>query len=146
MSTPIDEGPLPAWLDRLIAVAIVGTAVLCVVVLAGVHPDLRGHGTHEQLGLDPCGWPSQYGIPCPTCGVTTAACHLVHLSPWQSVRTQPFGFALAVSGMALGGLALWALVRGRSLMARMVAIPYGTLLGWGMILLLLSWLYVYLTW
>ena len=78
---------------------------LFVFALSLVPPDPRGFGTHELLGMEPCGWADSGGIPCPTCGVTTAACHLVHLSPIKAVATHPFGAALAGFGIWLAGIA-----------------------------------------
>ena len=87
----IDDSPVGPWTDRLIAVVFVVTAVGFVVLLSAVNPDPRGYGTHEMLGLAACSWPEELGMPCPTCGVTTAAAHLVHLSPWRAFVVQPFG-------------------------------------------------------
>jgi len=138
---PVGEGPAPAWLDRAVACAVVAAAIGIVLALAGVEPDPRGLGTHEQLGMRPCGWPERFGMPCPTCGVTTAACHLVHLSPWQALRVQPFGAVLAALGLWVMVLAAHDLVRGRSFLARAYAVnPARWILG-GLALLLLSWWY-----
>ncbi|NBO19844.1 MAG: DUF2752 domain-containing protein, partial [Proteobacteria bacterium] len=40
-------------------------------------PDARGLGTHEQLGLPPCGFYLWYGLPCPSCGMTTSWPHFL---------------------------------------------------------------------
>jgi sugar phosphate permease len=53
-------------------------------------------GTHEALGLSPCGWIAGFGIPCPTCGMTTSFSLAVRGSLWASFRVQPMGCALAV--------------------------------------------------
>ncbi len=132
--------------DRFVALVAIAITVLIVWLLLGVDPDARGHGTHEQLGMARCAWPSQYGIPCPTCGCTTAAAHLVHLSPWRAFVTQPFGALLALLGIAFGGLALHSLVRGRSLVERISMWPYPKMLLIGVAVFLLSWLYKWLTW
>ncbi len=141
----LDARPLHPWLDRLFALVVLGTGLFIVVVLALVPPDPRGYGTHELLGMEPCSWPaSGDGLPCPTCGVTTAACHLVHLQPIKAVTTHPFGAFLAGAGIWLMVLAAISLVRRRSFVEKLARLPYGTLLTWALVLLVGSWLYKYL--
>ena len=41
-------------------------------------PDPRGYGTHQSLGLPPCTFRMLFGIPCPSCGMTTSFSHLMH--------------------------------------------------------------------
>jgi hypothetical protein len=142
---PVADGPVRPAIDRLIAATTVAAGVAGVALLWPVHPDARGYNTHVQLGMAPCGWPQQYGIPCPTCGVTTAACHVVHGHWLQAVITQPFGAALAIAGLASSVFCLWSLLRGRSVMDVVGRAPYARLVLGGALLLLLSWLYKYLT-
>ncbi|MBI5850320.1 MAG: DUF2752 domain-containing protein [Planctomycetes bacterium] len=115
-------------------------------MLAGIEPDPRGHGTHEQLGLPPCGWPARYGKPCPTCGVTTAASLVVHLSPFRALWTQPFGAATALAGLVLAAFALRALVMKESLVARIALWPLGTLTIVSIAIFLLGWGWTWLRW
>ncbi len=143
---PIAEGPVAAWLDRTIAGAVALAASLCVGALAPLQPDARGHGTHEQLGWDACGWPIQYGIPCPTCGCTTAACLLVHGRVFAALAAQPFGAVLAAFGLVLGVHGALCLLRGRSFVDLLVRLPFWRLLGGAFVLMLLAWGYKYLMW
>ncbi|WP_428389839.1 DUF2752 domain-containing protein [Mucisphaera sp.] len=62
-----------------------------------MEPDARGIGTHEQLGVEACGWASRLDFPCPTCGVTTAASLAANGQLFSSLMTQPFGFLLALA-------------------------------------------------
>lgn len=117
-----------------------------VVLLLGVDPDARGFGTHEQLGMASCSWPELHGIPCPTCGCTTAAAHLVHLSPWRALTEQPFGAAFALGGLWLAVIALHSLIRGRSFVERISLWPYARIFVGGAVLLFLAWGYKCLTW
>lgn len=126
------------------AVLVLVTGASLVFALSRVPPDPRGFGTHVLLGMEPCSWAGG-GLPCPTCGVTTAACHLVHLSPFKAVATQPFGAALAGFGLWLMVLAGISLGRRRSFVEKLARLPYATLLIWGLLLLAGSWLYKYLT-
>ena len=132
-------------MDRAFALLVVATAGAFVYLLVGLEPDGRGHGTHEQLGMMRCAWPEMHQIPCPTCGVTTAATHLVHLQPIQAIVVQPFGAVLAGSGLWLGAYCLLCLVLGASVFDRLVRVHYARLLLIGIGLLLGSWLYCYLT-
>jgi hypothetical protein len=141
---PLCSGPVAPWLDRLICITTVGTAVGVVWFLARVSPDVRGHGTHEQLGLPPCGWARQ-GYPCPTCGATTAACLVVHGRLFSALHAHPFGAVVAVSGLLAALFALLCLLRRRSFLDVVSRVPYGLLFLLGTALLLGSWLYKYLT-
>ncbi len=138
---PLTDGPRSPWLDRAIAIAIAGAAVAVTVMLLRVEPDPRGHGTHEALGMSPCSWPRTHGMPCPTCGATTAACLLVHGRPFAAIATQPFGAAIAAFGLWLGGIALYCLLRGRSFLDVYVQLPRTKLLLGFTVLGLLAWAY-----
>lgn len=141
---PLEQGPMPAWLDRLVAVGLVATATLCTWQLASVSPDPRGYDTHVQLGMVPCSWPVLYGIPCPTCGATTAACLLVHGQPLRAIYTQPFGATVAAVGLLAGGFALFCLLRRRSLFDVIARLYWGRITLGTIALLLAAWLYKYL--
>ncbi len=143
---PIQDSPARPLVDRVIALAVLGTAIPLVWLLASVAPDARGHGTHEGLGMEPCGWPMQYGIPCPTCGVTTSACLMVHGSPIQSIVTQPFGAYLTLIGLWSALIAAFCLAKKRSYLAWIGFLPYGMVVVVGVVLLLLSWAYLWMTW
>lgn len=134
------------WLDRLVAGAIAVAAAALTILLARAVPDARGHGTHEQLGLPICGWPLHYGVPCPTCGCTTAACQLVHGDLVGAFVTQPFGAALMVAALLAGLHAAACLVRGRSFVDALVRLPFWRLIAGAFVLLLVAWGYKWLAW
>ena len=142
---PVAESPVSPLADRLVSIVVLLCAGAFVYFLLQVEPDPRGHGTHEQLGMAPCGWAVSYGRPCPTCGVTTAASHLVRLQLFQAVKTQPFGAALGAFGLWLGGVAFWCMARRKSFLDFLLRLPQIRILIWGVVLLLLSWTYVDLT-
>lgn len=129
------------WLDRTIALLIVGSAIAVTALLLRAVPDPKGYDTHTQLGLSPCSWPMTHGMPCPTCGATTAACLLVHGRPLAAIATQPFGAAAAVAGLAFAGIAAWCLLRARSFLDVYRQLPRAQLLLAAIVLLLLSWWY-----
>lgn len=143
---PLAEGPIAPWADRAFAAVVAVAASVCFGALVRIQPDPRGHGTHEQLGLDVCGWPIVYGIPCPTCGCTTAACLLVHGRILDAFVTQPFGAAVAAVGLLVGVHATLCLLRGRSFADLVVRWPFWRFVGGGFLLLLASWAYTWWTW
>lgn len=141
----VHDGPTRPAVDRACALlTLIGVASL-VVLLARVAPDQRGYATHEALGMAPCGWPRLYGKPCPTCGVTTAACWLVHGNPLQALVTQPFGALGMATALWLGGFALWCLARGRSFLQPLVLLPVARVLLGIVLVFLLGWLWKYET-
>lgn len=71
--------------------------VVMLFVIAGlVEPDVRGHGTHQQLGLPECFVLQLTGWKCPQCGMTTSFAHIVRGQVFQAWRTHPCGPILAV--------------------------------------------------
>ncbi len=142
----VREGSVHPAIDRVVAAAILLITAVIVGLLLTLQPDPRGIGTHEQLGMEPCGWAQgPNGIPCPTCGVTTAACQLVHLHPIDAVVTQPFGASVALAGLVLAGAAAFCLGRQKSFLDLIAWLPYGTIAVGFTVLLLVSWLYKYWT-
>jgi len=104
-------------------------------------PSPTGTGTHCQLGLPPCGMLETTGLPCPTCGMTTAFSLAAHGRFVEALATQPFGFTmfLLVAGGA-GGLAV-ALATRQSVLPLVTPgrVVFGGLAL--MLLLLASWTY-----
>lgn len=77
-------------------------------------PASAGFGTHQALGLPPCSWPSRFGLPCPSCGMTTAFAYAAKGDLLASFAAQPMGCVLAIlTGMVLVG-SLWTLATGRT--------------------------------
>lgn len=84
-------------LGRFVCVVV---ALMCVAVLAtaaSVRPDPRGYGTHERLGLRPCGFQLMFNLPCPSCGSTTSFAHFVRGEFGNSARTNPAAMLLAAT-------------------------------------------------
>jgi len=139
-----DDTVVPWIVDRAMVALVLAVGGWLIYALVQVHPDPRGFGTHEQLGMLRCSWPAMSGIPCPTCGVTTAATHMLHLQPWQSVVAQPFGAALTLFCLWMWLVAGWCLLRNAPFVVRLARLPYGTILVGFTALLLGSWFYKYL--
>jgi len=78
-------------------------------------PAQKGFGTHQALGLPPCSWPARFGVPCPSCGMTTSYALAAKGRLLESFLAQPMGCLLAIAtGMALVASA-WTIVTGRTL-------------------------------
>jgi hypothetical protein len=90
--------------DRLVQAALAGVCWLVVALSIYLHPAPDGLGTHEQLGLAPCGFLHMTGQPCPGCGLTTAFAHMVRGQVPSALIVQPFGalLFLLILGGALG--------------------------------------------
>lgn len=98
---PTRPAPLRATQGERVVCALLAAACLGLLATAAwLRPDSRGVGTHEALGISPCGWIAGLGIPCPTCGMTTAFSLAVRGSLWASFRVQPMGCLLAVATAA----------------------------------------------
>jgi hypothetical protein len=135
--------PLPVRASvgqRVFAGFIAAGCLALLIVAASLNPDPAGMGTHRQLGLPPCGWLYSMGIPCPTCGMTTAFASAAHARPLDALRAQPAGLAGAIfcavlfwgaAHVALFGSALGRLFD-RLLAPRAIWIAGAVLLlGWG---------------
>jgi hypothetical protein len=70
-----------------------------LLVAVWLRPSSTGLGTHQQLGLPPCGFIKLYGIPCPSCGMTTSWAHTVRGQLAGAWRANPGGMLLAVSAI-----------------------------------------------
>jgi len=98
---------------RFHALLVVAGGVAVLAVAAYLNPDRRGYGTHTQLGGGPCGMLLWTGLPCPTCGMTTAFAHTVRGQWGRAFWAQPSGFLLALATVAAVGVGLWSLATGR---------------------------------
>ncbi|MCC6321505.1 MAG: DUF2752 domain-containing protein [Phycisphaerales bacterium] len=118
----------------LLALVLLGTA-------SWLKPDARGVETHTQLGLWPCGWYLATGAPCPTCGMTTAFAAAANRSFFTSLRTQPFGFVMALAVAVSFWAGLHVAIFG-SRLGSLIAGLLGTRVVIGTVVLLLgAWAY-----
>ena len=103
-----------------------------------LEPDPRGFGTHEQLGLPPCGLRTFFGRPCPACGITTSIVQTLHGHPWLALQTQPFGPLFVSLVLLLWVAALRSLASGEDLRPTLYLWPRWRL--WTLLtLFLLAW-------
>ena len=96
------RGPLPrvSGYGRLWAGLIAASCLAVLIVAALLPPSDRGYGTHEQLGLQPCGMLASTGVPCMTCGYTTSFSHFAKGNLWRAAVVQPGGLATAIGAAA----------------------------------------------
>lgn len=104
-------------LDRMLWLLVLLLAVFVLGASRWLTPSTTGVGTHEQLGLPPCGMLAWLGIPCPACGLTTAFAHLAHGDVLASLHVHPLGLPLFLVTCSTVPAALWALLRGVPMMA-----------------------------
>src|SRR5688500_16584743 len=98
---------------RRSAAAIVLFATVALLAMAAwLSPDRSGLGTHHQLGLPPCNWVTAAGVPCPTCGMTTAFAAAADGDLLSSFRAQPFGCVLAIATAAAAVIAAFVTATG----------------------------------
>jgi len=76
-------------------------------------PNPRGFGTHESLGLPPCTFRALFGIPCPSCGMTTCFSHLMHGNVIPAFRANAGGVLLAAVCAVQVPWCWWSAYRGR---------------------------------
>ena len=74
----------------------------CLFLISGfclavwLNPDSRGFGTHQQLGLPACSFQTSFGVPCPSCGMTTSFSHFVRGQWLRSLQASTTAFVLAL--------------------------------------------------
>ena len=94
MTTTQNEAHPGLLSQRFRWLSIVGVSIAVLAVAATIEPDVRGYGTHTQLGLPPCGFLFLTGSPCPGCGLTTAFAHGIRGQWSMAASANPLGLAL----------------------------------------------------
>lgn len=95
---------------RLVAGVLLFAGSVVLLIAAWLEPAAQGHGTHTQIGLPACDWVARFGMPCPTCGMTTAFAHAAEGNFAASFVAQPMGFTLALATAAMvliSGYVVW---------------------------------------
>jgi len=87
--------PIDRRAARRRALIITAATAALLLVSFWLEPDPAGLGTHTQLGIARCTWPATVGVPCPTCGMTTAFALTVRGRFIAAFRVQPMGMLLA---------------------------------------------------
>lgn len=119
----------------LVAAACAGVLSIAVYLT----PSPTGMGTHEALGLPPCSFVLNAGLPCPTCGMTTAFSNVVRGRLWAAFLAQPAGMVLGFATIIGLGYAVYVAVAGWTLYVNwdrigvrlVVGLGFLILAGWG---------------
>ena len=121
------------------AVVFSGSLALLAVSL-WLTPNPLGYGTHQQLGLPPCAAQQFTGIPCPTCGMTTAFSFAAHGQLRSAFLAQPAGAVLALCNAMLLLVSGYCLALGVSMrpLGRLITPALLVVLG---VLVGLAWIY-----
>lgn len=114
MTRTLDNADSTRLSQRLLWLSIVAGSVLVLAAASTVEPDVRGYGTHTQLGLPPCGFLMLTGSPCPGCGLTTAFAYGIRGHWSMAARANPLGLALFFVVCSCVPLGLTAALRGWS--------------------------------
>jgi hypothetical protein len=110
-----------------VLLAMLGLVLTALLLMAFfLQPDKRLYGTHQQLGLPPCSFYYAFGIPCPTCGMTTSWAFLMRGEILASLHANAGGTLLALSAILAAPWSLLTAIRGRHF-ARM---PNGRSISW----------------
>ena len=84
-------------MSRMLRIYTYGLFLVCGLVLyisLRLEADPSGIGTHQQLGLAPCGFVQLTQYPCPMCGMTTSFTLMSDGCFIKAVVNQPFGVVL----------------------------------------------------
>lgn len=125
--------------SRLYAAGLAAATVSLLVVAVLLHPDEHQLGTHQQLRIPPCGFVTLTGLPCPTCGMTTAFAHTVRGHFIRAMHAQFAGFLLALGVMAVALLSVVSILTGRRPSMNWYRTRPETLIWWTLALLVAAW-------
>jgi hypothetical protein len=104
------------WPSRLGWLLLFAIPLAVVITATQLTPAPAGMGTHQQLGLPPCGFLVVTGVPCPGCGLTTSFAHMVRLQFTGATRANPFGVMLFLVTFFTIPIAAVGMVRGTSVL------------------------------
>jgi hypothetical protein len=106
-----------------------------------LRPDPRGFGTHEQLLLHPCAFHEMTGLPCPSCGMTTAFAHMARWQIRDAFFAQPMGTLGFLGCILLLPLTVVATIYGLDLLRIGRRLPWKWI-GWTFgLMFLLAWIF-----
>jgi hypothetical protein len=85
---------------------------LAVVIFFGVFALAAGGRIELDRWVDPCGFEQKYGLPCPTCGITTSVLAFSQGKFFKSVYIQPAGALLCCVLVVIAFFALLVVIFG----------------------------------
>jgi hypothetical protein len=124
---------------RLYAIGVAAGMAAMLITAGRLSPGHQHMGVHQQLGLLPCGFVTMTGLPCPTCGMTTAFAHAAHGHLLEAMRSQLAGFVLAAATLVIGLAAATAVVIGRYPAVNWYRVNPTRFVWWVIVLLVAAW-------
>jgi hypothetical protein len=114
--------------QRVVA-AIIGIVTLMPLCVASrLTPNPNGVGTHTQIrGLTACPFEARYGIPCPSCGMTTSFAYFSRGNIVASFYIQPMGCVLAALSIMVFWFCLYLAISGRAVHRQFDRLPMNLL-------------------
>ncbi len=111
---PVRNQRVPGYARWLLLFFGLGLFVL-LGTAAWLKPDPYGLGlgTHEQLGLPPCGFREYFGIRCPSCGMTTSWSYLVRGRVLSALASNTGGTLLGVLALLAAPWMVISALRGK---------------------------------
>lgn len=103
------RGPAFHRWERYLLVGFALGLIVLLVVARCLPPNPTGMGTHQRLGLPACGSMFLWGVPCPSCGMTTSWAWLTRGQLGHSWNANPGGLSL---GLFMMVMAPWMLASG----------------------------------
>lgn len=100
------------WERRLLI--FFGLAILALLLVARcLPPNPNGMGTHRSLGLPACGSMALFGVPCPSCGMTTSWAWFTRGELYHSWMANPGGLALGFFVLVMAPWMVASGIKGR---------------------------------
>ena len=138
---PPDQDRTNPRSERALTAVVLIIAIALLLVGCSLDPDPAGVGTHQQMNLPACGLLTGLGIPCATCGMTTAFSLAAHGRIVDALAIQPAGALLAIGSAAAAIACAYALLLGASLSPMVVWLWRPGLIWCSGGLVIVSWLY-----
>ncbi|MCC7406942.1 MAG: DUF2752 domain-containing protein [Phycisphaeraceae bacterium] len=132
---------IPRWRPRLLALLLALPAAGLLAVALYLTPDPSGIGTHTELGLAPCAWLGTTGLPCATCGMTTATSLAAHGRLIHALVTQPAAALLALACAMHLLLCAYAVATGADILTPLRRLPRPRTLVIVGLVVLAAWIY-----
>jgi len=126
---------------RLLNIFTAAALAAALLLSYRLKPDPRGLGTHEQLLLHPCNFYSQTGLPCPSCGMTTAFAHMARAEFRDAFLAQPLGALGFLMCILFLPVFLFAAFNGSNPWLKVKQLPLKPLSWLSGILFLLAWVF-----
>jgi hypothetical protein len=98
---------------RLRLAGSAGTAGLAAAGLAALAAAFAASPARIEGGPVVCPFRLATGLPCPGCGLTRSWVYIAHGDFGDAARANPFGYLTMAAAVAIIGLTITALVRGR---------------------------------